>query len=69
MKNLFSRWIAAIMVGVMVASSGVAGSAKAEDNSIRITEEKFQGDAEDSDLKTGSDDDIRETETLSLIHI
>ena len=63
MKNLFSRWIAAIMVGVMVASSGVAGSAKAEDNSIRITEEKFQGDAEDSDLKTGSDDDIRETET------
>ena len=63
MKNLFSRWIAAIMVGVMVASSGVAGTAKAEDNSIRITEEKFQGDAEDSDLETGSDDDIRETET------
>ena len=63
MKNLFSRWIAAIMVGVMVVSSGVAGTAKAEDNSIRITEEEFQGGAEDSDLETGSDDDIRETET------
>ena len=62
MKKIFSRWIATIMVGVMVASTGVAGTAKAEDNSVQITEEKPQGDVEDGNLEAGSDDDITETE-------
>ena len=61
MKKLLSRWIAAIMVGVMVISSGVTGTVQAEGNHVETTEEKLQTDTEknnseiEGDLSVGDD--------------
>ena len=61
MKKLLSRWIAAIMVGVMVISSGVTGTVQAEGNQVETTEEKLQTDTEknnseiEGDLSVGDD--------------
>ena len=61
MKKLLSRWIAAIMVSVMVISSGVTGTVQAEGNYVETTEEKLQTDTEknnseiEGDLSVGDD--------------
>ena len=61
MKKLLSRWIAAIMVSVMVISSGVTGTVQAEGNHVETTEEKLQTDTEknnseiEGDLSVGDD--------------
>ena len=61
MKKLLSRWIAAIMVSVMVISSGVTGTVQAEENHVETTEEKLQTDTEknnseiEGDLSVGDD--------------
>ena len=61
MKKLLSRWIAAIMVGVIVISSGVTGTVQAEGNHVETTEEKLQTDTEknnseiEGDLSVGDD--------------
>ena len=61
MKKSLSRWIAAIMVSVMVISSGVTGTVQAEGNHVETTEEKLQTDTEknnseiEGDLSVGDD--------------
>ena len=61
MKKLLSRWIAAIMVSVMVISSGVTGTVQAEGNHVETTEEKPQTDTEknnseiEGDISVGDD--------------
>ena len=63
MKKLLSKWIATIMVGVMIASSGGVGIARAEGISVQITEENLQTNTEKDDLETEGDLSVGDDET------
>ena len=63
MKKLLSRWIAAIMVSVMVVSSGVTGTVRAEENQVEIAEENLQTNVEKDNSEIESESSAGDNET------
>ena len=64
MKKLLSRWIAAVLIGVMVVSSGVTGTAQAAERYVEITEENLQIDTEKNNSEIEGDLSVGDNETF-----
>ena len=63
MKKLLSRWIAAGLIGVMIVSSGVTGTVRAEENQVEIAEEHLQTNVEKDNSEIESDLSVGDNET------
>ena len=63
MKKLLSRWIAAGLIGVMIVSSGVTGTVRAEENQVEIAEEHLQTNVEKDNSEIESDFSVGDNET------